>query len=75
MLEDTVGSTTPNSSIGGNGTDRQDGERQDEVGNQKHGQSLQQPSMAYHETWDRNVKAGQRVAHSPLPYPSPIGPQ
>lgn len=65
MLEDTVGSTAPHSSIGGNGTDREDSECQDEVGNQEHGQSLQQPSMAHHKPWNRNGKAGQWVTHTP----------
>lgn len=47
--EDTVGSTRIQRSVGGDGTDRQHGHADDEVGHQEHGNTLVQSSLAHHK--------------------------
>lgn len=47
--KDTVSSAPTHSTVGGNGTDGEDGECQDEISNQEHGHCLYQACMAHHE--------------------------
>lgn len=81
IVEDTIGPASTHGAVSGNGTDRQDGERQDEIGNQQHGQGLQQPSVTHHEPWASKGKAGKglggapslqaKTTPSPFSHPSP----
>lgn len=49
--EDTIGSAGIQGSIGGDGTDWQNGHGDDEVGHQKHGDGLVQSGLSNHEPW------------------------
>ena len=55
--EDTIGPPSIQGSIGGDGTDRQHGHADDEVGHQEHGDSLVQSGLAHHESWSDRTQA------------------
>lgn len=47
--EDTIGPARVQRSVGGDGTDRQHGHADDEVGHQEHGDALVQSRMSHHK--------------------------
>lgn len=50
-MEDTVGSSGIQRSVGGDGTDGQHSHADDKVGHQEHGDALVESSVAHHEAW------------------------